>query len=179
MSEVTVNTTHRFFIFRHGLATRNPDGYGDQILTATLLDDGIPAIKKLAEYFKGIPSDFQYSSELLRCRQTAGMVTDATGKQFSSDARLDEYHQETFLQLTERVDDLLEDIVLRADRICQNRDCNTQPATILICTHGAVISCLKHLLLEGSHFQKDELDYTLPGEVLEIWKKSVQLHVFN
>lgn len=179
MSEITADTAHRFFIFRHGMATRSPDGYGDQILTATLLDEGIPAIEKLAEYLKGISSDFQYSSELPRCRQTAEIVTKSTGKKFSFDARLNEYHQEPFLQFTDRVDDFLEDIVEQADRICLKRDCSTEPATIWICTHGAVVACLKHLLLEGTHVQENQLDYTQPGEIIEIWKKSIQLHIFN
>jgi len=179
MSKVTADTTHRFFIFRHGLATRSTTGYGDQVLTATLLDEGIPAIEHLAQFLVDIPSDFQFSSELPRCRQTAEIVTKATHKAFTFDARLNEYHQESFAKFTERVDDFLEEVVEKADRLCHQRDCTTQPATIWICTHGAVIACLKYLLLQGHHTQEHELEYTQPGEILEIWKQRTKLHIFN
>lgn len=179
MSNLTADTVHRFFIFRHGLATHSKNGYGDQVLNATLLEEGVPAIEKLGTYLKSIPRDYAYSSELPRCRQTAAIVTKATGASFTFDPRLNEYHQEQFAQFTERVNDFLEDVVEVADRLCQKRDCSNDPVTIWICSHGAVIACLKHLLLEGTHVQEDELDYTQPGEVLEIWKKNTKLHIFN
>jgi broad specificity phosphatase PhoE len=179
MSEITATSSHRFFIFRHGLATKSTTGYGDQILTATLLPEGIPAIEKLAEYLKDIPSNFRYSSELPRCRQTAEIVTKATGQPFEFDPRINEYHQEPFQKFTERVDSFLEEVIEKADRACIQQDCNEMPATIWICTHGAVIAALKHLLLEGSFSQEYELDYTQPGEILEIWKQNLQLHIFN
>lgn len=179
MSEITANTTHRFFIFRHGLATKNPAGYGDQILTAKLLDEGIPAIERVGLYLKEVPGDFEYSSELPRCRETAEIVTRITGKEFAFDARLNEYNQEPFLQFADRVNDFLEDVIEKADRYRQQRVGTQEPVTIWICTHGAVIAGLKHLLLEGNFSQEYELDYTQPGEILEVWKKNIQLHIFN
>ncbi len=179
MSEITANTAHRFLIFRHGLATRNPNGYGEQILSAPLLDEGIPAIEKLGLFLAKSAGDFQYCSEILRCRQTAEIVTKITDKQFVFDARLNEYHQEPFPQFVERVDSFLVETIEKADRFKQTRDATEEPVTIWICTHGAVIAALKHLLLEGSFSQENELDYTQPGELLEIWKKSLQLHIFN
>jgi len=179
MSEITAGTTHRFLIFRHGLATHSPNGYGDEILTAGLLDEGIPAIEKLAQFLKGVAGDFRYSSEVPRCRQTAAIVTKITGKDFTFDARLNEYHQEPFLQFVERVENFLEDIIEKADRYKTQRVNTQEPVTIWLCTHGAVIAAAKHLLLEGEHTQENELDYTQPGELLEIWKKNIQLHIFN
>ena len=179
MSEITANTQHRFLIFRHGLATKSTTGYGEEIMSAPLLDEAIPVMEKLAEFLKTEVGDFQYSSEMLRCRQTAEIVTRVTGKEFSFDARLNEYNQEPFLQFADRVNDFLEDIIEKADRFKQQRVGTQEPVTIWICTHGAVVAGLKHLLMEGTFSQEYQLDYTQPGELLEIWKKNIQLHIFN
>jgi broad specificity phosphatase PhoE len=178
MSDITANTSHQFFVFRHGLATLSNTGYGDQVLTAPLLPEGIPSIERLATFLKDIPTDFHYTSEVLRCTQTADIVQKITGKEFQSDPRLNEYHQEPFQQFAERVENFLNDVIEKADRYKQTHPATEQPVSIVICTHGAVIAGIKHFLMSGTFSQEFELDYTQPGELLQIWKKSVQLHIF-
>lgn len=164
-----VHPHHRWLIFRHGLATHSTEGYGDQVFSAPLLEEGITAIERLAEYLKGRASDSQYCSEVLRCRQTAAIVSRATGKDFQFDRRLNEYHQETFTELSQRVADFLSEV----------NQANPTPKTFWICTHGAVIAALRHLIIEGAFTAEQELDYTKPGEILEIHQANIQVHTFN
>lgn len=170
MSEIKNLANYHFFIFRHGLATLSTAGYGDQVYSAPLLDQGIPSIDRLATYLQTQPCDVGYSSEVLRCRQTAEIVTRFTGKQFQFDKRLNEYHQEEFTAFVARVTDFLNTLPPAA---------SSAPQSVWICTHGAVIAALKHLLLDGIFTQDQELDYTKPGEILEIVDGQIQVHSFN
>ncbi len=178
MSDITANTSHQFFIFRHGLATLSTSGYGEQILSAALLPEGVPAVERLGQFLKEMPTDFHFSSEVPRCRQTAEIVQKITGKKFQFDARLNEYHQEPFVQFADRVEGFLNDVIERGDRYKAHL-ADDVPVSIVICTHGAVIAGIKHFLLEGTFSQEYQLDYTQPGELLQIWNKNVQLHIFN
>ncbi|MGQ9909187.1 MAG: histidine phosphatase family protein [Candidatus Flexifilum sp.] len=143
-----------WYIFRHGLATRSRTGYGDQILTATLLPEGIPPIERLAEHMKAYPCDIGLRSELIRCQQTADIVSRATGYPFAPDPRLNETIDETFDSLRERVRAFIADYAASPHR------------HLWICTHGAVIAALKHLLTRGEFTPPSQNDYTQPGELL-------------
>jgi broad specificity phosphatase PhoE len=131
-------------------------GYGSRVLTAELLPEGIPPIERLARYLEHVPSEYQACSEVLRCRQTAAIVTAATGKPFIIDPRLREYHQETFEQLAERVKSFCDDLLA-----ANYRDA-------MICTHGAVIAAMKHYLTDGVIDRRHETDYTQTGQLLII-----------
>ncbi len=157
----------KIYILRHGLATHSTTGYGDQILTATLLPEGVPPIKRLAAFLKDIPSDFHVCSEIERCRQTASIVTEMTGKQFSYDSRLNEYHAETFEQLRDRIKDFLDELSTH------------QYQAVLICSHGSVVSGLKSFLVKGSYLPEDEMDYPHTGELLLIENAKVKKWNFN
>ena len=157
-----------FYIFRHGMAVHPNEGYGTRVLTAELLPEGIPPIKRLSQYLTLVPSDYQVCSEVLRCRQTAAIVTEATGKAFVIDPRLKEYHQESFDEFAERVKDF-------ADELQQSGHQN-----VMICTHGAVIAALKHYLIDGSFSRRHETDYTQTGQLLIIHDdKSTEVLDFN
>jgi broad specificity phosphatase PhoE len=151
-----VNPGQTFYIFRHGLATHSTVGYGNEILSAQLLPEGYPAIEKLAEYLKNIHTDAFFSSEILRCKQTAEIIAQKTGKQFVADSRLNEFYTESFEDFCKRVQSFVDKVT-------------TMPAnSVAICTHGAVLAAMKHLILEGEFLQRDELDFPPPSGMVVI-----------
>lgn len=156
------------YIFRHGMAVYPNQGYGSRVLTAELLPEGIPPIERLARYLQHAPSEYQACSEVLRCRQTAAIVTEATGKEFIIDPRLREYHQESFDQLAERVKSFCDDLTAANYR------------SAMICTHGAVIAAIKHYLTDGVFDRRHETDYTQTGQLMIIHDdKSIEVLDFN
>jgi broad specificity phosphatase PhoE len=157
-----------FYIFRHGMAVYPHEGYGSRVLTAELLPEGIPPIQRLAQYLLHVPSDYQACSEVLRCRQTAAIVTEVTGKTFVIDPRLKEYYQETFEELSQRAKDFCEEI--------QQRDYQN----VMICTHAGVIAPLKHYLTDGIFDRRHETDFIQTGQMLIIRDdKSIEVLDFN
>jgi broad specificity phosphatase PhoE len=146
----------QWYIFRHGLATHSKNGYGDRILTAEVLPEGIPAVRRLGEHMKNLPYDYGVRSEFLRCEQTAAIVTEITGRTFVTDARLNEQYQESFEQVRERVRSFVEEMS------------QTPYQYIWVCTHGIVISALKNFLTIGEFSQENALQYTQPGELMVI-----------
>lgn len=156
------------YIFRHGMAVHPNVGYGDRVLTAELLPEGIPPIQRLGQYLIDVPSDEQFCSEVLRCRQTAAIVTEATGKPFVIDPRLREYHQETFAQLAERTKSFCDDLQ------------RSTYDNVMICTHGSVIAALKHYLTEGRFEPRHETDYIQTGQLLIVNDdQSIEVVDFN
>lgn len=161
-------TTHKkWFIFRHGLATLNPNGYGDQILVAEVLPQGIPPVRRIGEYLKDKPFDYGVRSEFIRCQQTAGIVSEITGRAFIADKRLNEQYQESFEVVHDRLK-LFVDEMQQSDH-----------QHIWVCTHGIIIAGLKHFLTTGEYLQKDELDFIMPGEVLIIENQQAQVIRFE
>lgn len=150
------------YLMRHGLATHSTIGYGDQIVTAQILPEAIPVINKTAAFLKDKPTNANISSEFLRCRQTAEIVTNITNKQFTFDKRLNEFYDESFLQLKNRLQDFLKDLEKK------------NYANVLLCTHGAVIAGIKHLLLKNSLEEENLLDFALPGVLTIIQNGAIQ-----
>lgn len=145
-----------WYIFRHGLATHSKNGYGDKILTAEVLPEGIPPVQRIGQYLTLMPYDYGARSEFLRCQQTAAIVTEITGRAFTPDTRLNEQYQEPFESVRDRVRAFVDDM---------NASEHTH---IWVCTHGVVIAALKHLITRGDFARSDENDYIQPGEVLLI-----------
>lgn len=145
-----------WYIFRHGLATHSKNGYGDKILTAEVLPEGIPPVQRIGQYLTLMPYDYGARSEFLRCQQTAAIVTDITGRAFTADKRLNEQYQEPFEAVRDRVRAFVDEM---------NASAHTH---IWVCTHGVVIAALKHLITRGDFARSDENDYIQPGEVLLI-----------
>lgn len=146
----------KYYIFRHGKAIEDGQEYGDAVLTASLLPESIPVIKRIAEFLKSVHESTNFSSEILRCKQTAEIVTSITGKEFFFDNRLNEYYQESFIDLSNRVKSFLEQY------------CLSHESPFVICTHGGVISALKHLIIDKKYLLSDLYDYIKPGEILII-----------
>lgn len=143
----------KFYIFRHGetFATKSNSNYGFTVFSAPILEEGKPVIIKMAKFLKKIPSDFNASSPLKRCRQTAEIVTEVTGKEFVFDKRLTEFFFETHWGFERRVKSFLDQIEKAS---YQN---------MMICTHGAVLMMLKRLLLKTEKKKLNFFDYPKPG----------------
>ena len=156
-----------FYLFRHGLATKSLIGYGDKILTATLLPEGVPPIERMAEFLKDIPSDFNVSSEFLRCQQTTKIISDITNKKFVRDVRLNEYYNESFEEFRTRVKNFLQEI-------------ETQPyKNIIICTHGAVVAALKNLITKNSFYIFQQFTFPKTGVLMIIKNNTIEEIDFN
>lgn len=159
----------KYYIFRHGDTwyTKNRQSYPMDNLSVEILPDGIPALKKIAYYLKEIPSDFNASSEYLRCQQSNKIVSDISGLKFKKDARLNEFSHEEFDNLVERLESFIGEMEKKGYK------------NIVICTHGAVIAGLKNILV-GSEYEKSELvDYPTPGVLTIIEDKIIKEIDFN
>lgn len=161
-----------FYIFRHGITYFSKKGlpYGDKQLTAEILPEGVQAIERMAEHLGSLPIDHFYSSELLRCTQTAHIVSRVTHIPFETDARLNELTSiapESFNDSKERVEHFLKMVEESPD------------TSIAICTHGAIIAALKHLLTTGSYNLFNLMDYPKSGVLLTVEGKTVTSKDFN
>lgn len=129
-----------YYIFRHG-QTKNSKyhlPYPKDNRLIKILPEAVPSLKKLAEYLKNVKSDYNVSSEYLRCRQSTDIVTKISGLNFERDRRLNEKSQESFEDFKKRVKSFLEDMEKENYK------------TVVICTHGAVIAAMRRLLLKKS-----------------------------
>ncbi len=152
-----------YYIFRHGLAVKAGEEYGENNMTTPLLPKGVNSTKKMAEYFlKNVSESINFSSAWLRCQQTSKIIAGATGKQFTTDTRLNEYYMEEFNSVCLRVESFLKNITSMND------------SRFLICTHGSIISALKYLITTGKFDENNLFDYPLPGELLIIKNNKVE-----
>jgi len=124
----------------------------------------------MGTYLCNIPSDYHVCSEFLRCRQTAAIISNITGKAFVFDKRLNEYSpeiQESFESFQNRVQAFFNDL-------------QTKPYhNILICAHGSVIAAIKNLIL-ADNFEESQLnDFPKTGMLLTIKNKKVEEVDFN
>lgn len=153
-----MNKAKTYYIFRHGLATHSTKGYGAYIVTQGILPKSIPSIKKLANHLKSVENPASFSSDIIRCRQTAEIVSNSTGFQFTFDKRLDELmYDESFEDFKKRIESFLEDVQRLPNK------------NILICTHGAVIAGLTDMLTDKEFTPDHVTIHPLPG-VLRIIK---------
>ncbi len=160
----------KFYIMRHGetFATKRNTGYGWRILTASILEEGKPAIEKQGKYLKDKEIDYCVGSPIKRCKQTAAIIRHESGKDIFFDRRLSEYFLETFGNFTRRVHSFLNEMDEKGYE------------EVLIITHGAVIAALTHILARDV-FQISEItDYPKPGVMTIIERgKAAQLVDFN
>ncbi len=121
-----------FYIFRHGLtyAVKTGTAYGLGFLTAPIIDEGVPSLEKMGQFLSKYPTDFNVSSPLRRCKQTAEIITRISGKKFVFDRRVREFFLETGGMVRRRIKSLLSEIDRRGYE------------KVAICTHGAIISAL-------------------------------------
>lgn len=160
-----------FYIFRHGETDRTKNNIPYPLDTndsVPILEEGKPVIRKLANYLKDCPTDIYYRSHFLRCKQTADIITEITGKVFVEDDRIyDHQPGEGFDHLHERVLSFYNFV----------NESNHQ--SIAVCTHGEVISGLKFLATTGKFLPEQQGDFPRPGILLIIKDKKVEEIDFN
>lgn len=155
------------YLFRHGLATHSRRGYGKEIVTARILPEGTPPIKKIGEKLKKMQNCRYFSSEVSRCRETSEIISEITGNTFMYDRRLNEKYKETIGEVRTRVSHFLSDV----SRYPQQN--------IIICTHGVILAAIKNLLLNGSFVTKHLTDFPMTGELMIISGKEKKILDFN
>ena len=158
------------YIFRHGetYQTKNNILYGENVYSSKILPEGIPTVKKLANYLKDKKTDANFSSPFLRCRQTVEIVSEVSKKEFTFDNRLSEFipENETLFSLFKRTKDFYEEI-------------ENKYKSVSVCTHGYIISCLTQLATKG-HIRQEELDnFPKPGILLEAENEKIKSINFN
>lgn len=182
MIETISNAKMNYYIFRHGEThtTKTGEEYGATIVTAEILPEGIPVIKRLANYLKDIPTDFNVRSEFARVKQTAEIISEITGKKFQKDKRLNDVMLppdsvnpkdypfiETYNDITKRVNGFLQDLDKKGYK------------NVLIGTHGGIIAAIKHLLIENKFEGDDLYDFPRPGVLTIIREGKIQEIDFN
>lgn len=158
-----------YYIFRHGqtYATWNQVPYADTIYSADIIPEGFEAIKKIGGYLKNVESDKNFSSEFKRCRETVEIISNITEKRFEFDKRINEDVEGDKNVFINRVKSFIEETKTKC---YQN---------IIICTHGAVISAIKYLVLTGKLENFQLADFPPPGVLLIIRGKTLEELDFN
>jgi broad specificity phosphatase PhoE len=163
---------HPLYVFRHGLARRPGQAYGDEWLTADVIPEGKPPITALGVWLaEAVARTAQlppigFVSPVKRCQQTVALVDAAfasahhTPIAWHTEQRITEYwpeaKNESFVQLHTRVEDFVERTLRSA----------LAQAPVCICTHGGDISALTYLIQHKTYQEANLLDYTHPGELL-------------
>lgn len=162
-------TRCKYYIFRHGetFSTRDKVPYGDKQFEAQLLPEYHEPIKRIGKYLRYTHSDYNFTSELLRCIQTSQIVSQETGKEFIKEPLLNEYTENTFEDFKKRMVALVEKLESRSG------------ASYLICTHGAVISALKHLIIYNDYSLDNLMDFPRPGTLMLINNAGSEILDFN
>ena len=162
-----------FYIFRHGetfFTKHKIPYYQEQIVTAEILSEGIPVIKKIAEKLKEIPTDANFTSPYKRCLQTTEIISKISGKKFTIDKRLHDFNTyigESITKVVERISSFYEDLK------------RNNYKSVAVCTHGYPTSILKCLIIEGA-FRLEKLNsYPKPGVLTIIKNGKIKSINFN
>lgn len=160
----------RYYLFRHGetFVTKSQGRhflYGLRHFSAQLLPDGLPVIKDLGIYLHDKSIDYAVTSEYLRCRDTAAIVAKYTKKDFIGDKRLNSFFLETPWHFRKRLQKFLTAME------------NSDYQSIVICTHGLVLSMLVGLLTKKNFSFKEIFSPPPPGTLLII--EDGQLQIIN
>lgn len=160
----------KFYIFRHGetFATKAGTGYGLRIFSADILPEAEGPLERIGNYLRDKKIDYSVSSQIKRCRQSAGVITRVTGNEFVFDRRLNEYFLEPYWYLKRRVMSLIKEAREKKYR------------TVCICTHGAVIAALIHVLTpEASRQPFSIYNFPPPGVLVVVEDGKVTQMNFN
>lgn len=160
-------SSKHIYLVRHGLSTLDPRGYGEHQLTAGLLPEGAGAIERIAGRLKEVPASFNASSPVLRCRQTAEIISRITGKHFVFDGRLTDLYREPFASFSERLRAFTSEIAERPEE------------HIIVCTHSAVITGISQYILGGTFTFQEEYDDPREGELMIIENNTRRTISFN
>jgi len=158
-----------YYIFRHGetFATKQKKWYWNKLYSATILEEGKPSVLRLAKYLNNIPTDYNVSSPFIRCRQTAELVTEITGKKFEFDKRIGERTFELSWTFRKRI--------LSFITLMENSDYKN----ILICTHSADIRELVAYLAKENLTPKKEYEAPHPGVLTIVKNGKIEEIDFN
>ncbi|MGA2910577.1 MAG: histidine phosphatase family protein [Candidatus Microgenomates bacterium] len=163
-----------YYIFRHGDTKDSGSlfvriiGHLENTFTLPILSKGIPALEKIGNFLKDVPTDANFCSPYLRCVDSAKIVGTVAKKRFQSDERIAELEDgEPFSSFYTRVNNFLNEIDKK------------NYSAISICTHGAVIAAIKHLKTSGKFFFFQVLDYPKPGNLIIIKNKKIEDVDFN
>lgn len=163
-----------YYIFRHAIARLPRQHYDSEVLSAPILPQGIYSAEKIGKFLQKRHADFYVTSEVLRCRQTAEIVSNVIGKKFSLDKNLNEFHpynpwlNESFTHFRRRIETFL------------HRMEKSKYKSVVICSHSSVIVAIIRYL-KGESFNKPDLvtNYPLPGVLLIIDSGKVEEINFN
>lgn len=161
----------KFYIFRHAetFPSKNMGGiYDKDNYTTPILYEGKDTTIHLANYLKEIPSDLNVSSPYERCKETVKMISRISGKEFVLDERIGEFYQIEYKEFKERIKDFLKDV---RDKDYQN---------IVICTHGAAMSLLVHLISDREPEENIPIsEFKKTGVLIKVENKNFQEIDFN
>lgn len=163
-----------FFIFRHG-DTKNSGNLMARIIghmsdshALPILPKGFPALERIGNFLKNVPTDANFCSPYLRCSDSAKIVGTIAKKKYITDERIREMENgEGFSSLFRRVKDFLDEMDQK------------NYSAVSICTHGAVIAAIKHLETNGKFFFFQVIDYPRPGNLVIIKDRKVENIDFN
>lgn len=164
----------KLYIFRHAIARLPGQHYDSEVLLAPILPQGVYPTKKIGKYLKEKRVDFYVTSEVLRCRQTAEIVSNVIGKKFSLDKNLNEFHpynlwmNESFTHFKKRITTFLQEME------------KSKYKSIVICSHASVIVAIIRYLKEEDFSESDIVtNYPIPGVLLIVENGKVKEIDFN
>lgn len=148
----------KLYLFRHGETWQSKTHvpYGVNERTAEILPETSQVVLKIASELEKNKPEACFVSEFLRCRQTAEIIEKKTSLKFVPTPLLNEYVEGEFEDLKKRGQDFL--------AMCVDK----KFTSVAVCTHGAVVSCLKHLFLTRSFEIDDLFDYPKAGVLLSL-----------
>lgn len=164
------------YIFRHALATHSKHGYGDDVFSARILPEGIKPIRKMGEYLKNVQTDGNFTSEFIRCRETADIITEISGKVFTPDARLNEFQPffDPNPNLVEPFDSFKKRLTSFYTELVQKNY-----SSVLVCTHGSVLSGLRWLAQKGDVIENNLRWFPKTGVLVKVDKETIEEMDFN
>lgn len=159
-----------YYIFRHGdtYATKTKTAYNETIFTAEIIPESYDAIKRIGSVLSKESIDYFASSEIIRCRQTADMVSAITNIPYDVDKRLSEYDPDS-PYVAESTEQFVQRIVSFVEEMKQNTYQH-----IAICAHGSSSAAITNLLLYNSFTEEDFLEYPAPGVLWIVHNKKIK-----
>ncbi len=160
----------KFYIFRHGETYYNKQYglYDKDNFQTPLLYEGKEVVERLANFLKDIPSDYNVSSPFERCRETVKIISEISGKEFLFDERVGEFYKENYQEYREKIEDFLKEVEEKGYQ------------SVIICTHGATMSQLIHLICDESPEKEIPVsEYDSTGVLVVIEDRKIREIDFN
>ncbi len=154
----------KWYVFRHGetFYTRDGVNYGDKQLTISILDEGVPALMRMGEYLKKENISEWYSSPFKRCVDSMKVVKEVAGGGYKTDERMGEFYKKDWGQFVEGIREFLGEIEKKGIE------------KVGVCTHGAVLAGIRHLLIEGVFEREQMHEHPDPGVLWIIEKGKLE-----